>query len=200
MPRCGKLDLGGQFRSRYHYEQGMKGQQRFLNTTDEFMLTRMRLFANYEASDSLRFYAEGIYADSGHEFFPARGIDENHSDLLNLFVDVKLTDRLTARVGRQERLYGAQRVVSPLDWANTRRTFEGVRLLYTASDWSIDGFYTQLVPVMPDDFDEAESARPFYGTYATFTGMENTSIDAYYLGSENDLIGQSIHTIGGSVL
>ncbi|MCP4192528.1 MAG: alginate export family protein [Planctomycetaceae bacterium] len=197
MPHCGKLDIGGQFRSRYHYEQGMKGPQRFLDTTDEFMLTRLRLFANYEVNDWLRFYSEGIYADSGHEFFPARGIDENYGDLLNLFVDVKLTDRPTARVGRQELLYGAQRVVSPLDWANTRRTFEGLRLLYRTDDWDIDGFYTQFVPVDRDDFDEAESAQSFYGTYAVYSGIENVTLDAYYLGAENDLIGQSLHTIGG---
>lgn len=197
MPRCGKLDLGGQLRSRYHNEHGMKGAQRFLDTSDDFILTRVRLFANYEVNNWLRFYAEGIYADSGRESFPARGIDENHGDLLNLFVDAKLTDRLTARVGRQELLYGAQRVVSPLDWANTRRTFEGVRLLFKSDDWAIDGFFTQFVPVDADDFDEAESARPFYGTYGTYSGFDNTTVDTYYLGSENDLIGQSLHTIGG---
>jgi hypothetical protein len=101
----------------------------------------------------LRFYAEGIYADSEHESFAARGIDENYGDLLNLFVDLKFTDRLTARVGRQELLFGAQRTVSPLDWANTRRTFEGVRLLYSTNEWSIDGFYTQFVPVVAHSFD-----------------------------------------------
>jgi hypothetical protein len=33
-------------------------------------------------------------------------------------------------VGRQELLYGAQRLISPLDWANTRRTFEGGKLIW----------------------------------------------------------------------
>jgi hypothetical protein len=33
------------------------------------------------------------------------------------------------RVGRQELLYGSQRLISTLDWANTRRTFQGENLL-----------------------------------------------------------------------
>ncbi|MEK6234659.1 MAG: hypothetical protein N2C14_08100, partial [Planctomycetales bacterium] len=44
----GKLDLGGQFRMRYHHEEGMnKGAQRFLPNQDDFLLTRLRLYANY---------------------------------------------------------------------------------------------------------------------------------------------------------
>ena len=42
-------------------------------------------------------------------------------------------------------MYGKQRLVSPLDWANTRRTFEGVRLLTELSGWNVDLFLTEFV-------------------------------------------------------
>ena len=146
----------------------------------------MRLYSDWQANEFVRFYTEGIYAGvtASDDYIP-RAIDENYGDLLNAFVDVKLTDAITVRTGRQELLYGAQRLVSPLDWANTRRTFEGVRLLVKHGDWSTDAFYTNFVPVRPSSFDEADYDQSFYGLYSVYSGMENATLDLYYLGYDN---------------
>lgn len=187
----GRLDIGGEFRYRYHSEQGM-GQQagatRFQDTDNEFGLVRLRLYADFKASDRLRFFAEGIYADVAGEndaYIP-RGIDINRGDFLNLFADVKVSDATTVRIGRQELLYGAQRVVSPLDWANTRRRFDGVRTLSKWGDWSLDAWYTQFVPVSRESFDNPNENLDFYGAYATYNGWEKNTLEMYYLGYNND--------------
>lgn len=204
--RFGTMDVGGQLRLRFHHELGM-GQQpgatRFQDTENDFTLTRLRLYHNWEANDWLRVYTEGIFADAGanDEYVP-RGIDRNFGDFLNLFADVRLTDGATLRVGRQELLYGVQRTVSPLDWANTRRTFEGVRLLTQHGDWSVDGFYTNFVPVVPNRLDEADYDVRFYGMYGVYSGMENAMVDFYYLGYDDDrnlapvTSDFSLHTVG----
>jgi len=187
----GKLDIGGQVRTRYHSEQGMAqtaGFTRFQDTDNQFGLFRARLYADWKATDRLRFYAEGIYADTidrDDQYIP-RGIDRNYGDLLNLFADVKLTDSTTVRIGRQELLFGAQRTVSPLDWANTRRTFSGVRTMSKFSDWKIDAFYTQLVPAIRNEFDRPNEDVDFYGAYATYGGWEKDTLEMYYLGLNND--------------
>lgn len=203
----GLLDIGGQLRLRYHGEVGMGREgaanvPRFQDTNNDFLLTRLRLYSNWKVNDLIRVYAEGIYADAtddGGDYFP-RPIDENHGDFLNLFVDLKLTDSFTARVGRQELLYGVQRTVSPLDWANTRRTFEGAKLIYNSDDWAVDTFYTAFVPVAVNEFDEANYNQKFYGMYSTYRGFENASVDAYYLGYDfdnNDPANDfSVHTLG----
>jgi len=197
----GKLDIGGQYRMRYHSERGMnKGAQRFINNSDDFLLSRLRLYANYEATDYLRFYAEGITADSFGHNQPLRGIDRNSGDFLNAFVDVQLTDDLGVRVGRQELLYGAQRTVSPLDWANTRRTFEGVKAMWTPGDWKIDAFLTNPVTINRHARDQANYDQQFYGTYATYGGIDNLTFDAYYLGFDNQIAGFSLHTFGSRIL
>lgn len=207
---CGKygtLDIGGQVRLRYHHEYGMgrqPGRLGFQDTTNEFLLSRLRLYGNWKVSDNLRVFVEGISANqTGNDLYVPRPIDTNYGDLLNAFVDAKLTDEFTVRVGRQELLYGAQRTVSPLDWANTRRTFEGIRGLYKTGDWAIDGFYTNLVPVVDNQFDEADYDRSFYGLYGTYNGFEQATAEAYYLGFDNELVGApvstdfSLHTVGG---
>ncbi|RIK74832.1 MAG: hypothetical protein DCC67_16090 [Planctomycetota bacterium] len=213
--RCGDwgtLDIGGQLRERYHHEEGMgqdlagPGTSRFQFNNHDFVLTRLRLYGDWKISDRLRIYQEGIYADTTDDdgtYLP-RLIDRNYGDFLNLFADVVVMDGATLRVGRQELLYGNERLVSPLDWANTRRTFEGARVLMKGEDWTSDVFYTHFVPVVPNELDEADYDQPFYGIYNTYSGVEDLTIDAYYLGYDNQSVshlpsGQSdfsIHTLG----
>lgn len=191
---CGTLDIGGQLRLRYHHEEGMgrsslstPPNRGFLDTDNDFLLSRLRLYTNWKANDWFRVYAEGITADVlSNESYNPRPIDRNSGDFLNLFFDLGVTESTTVRVGRQELLYGAQRFVSPLDWANTRRTFEGIKVMHKSDDWAIDGFFTNYVPVSPDDFDEADYNQKFYGVYATYTGAKSASYDLFYIGYDND--------------
>ena len=206
--RCGRwgtLDIGGQLRLRYHNEKGMAqqaGATRFQDTENDILLSRLRLYGNWKINDNVRVFVEGISAgESSNDAYIPRGIDTNYGDLLNAFIDFQLTESFSLRVGRQELLFGAQRTVSPLDWANTRRTFEGVRGTYKKNDWTVDGFYTNFVPVDNDDFDEADYDRSFYGLYNTYAGFDNKTVDLYYLGYDDERAAQdfSLHTFGARV-
>jgi len=202
----GTLDIGGQTRLRYHHEIGMgqnPGLTRFQQNSNDLLLSRTRLYTNWKLDDSVRFFAEGIHAGlTTTDDYVTRSIDENNGDLLNLFVDLEVVDGSTVRVGRQELLYGNQRLISPLDWANTRRTFEGIRWLQNSGDWSHDLFYTNLVPVVANCFDEADYDQSFYGIYSTYAGFKHAKIDAYYVGYDNETAATpidtdfSIHTFG----
>lgn len=197
----GKLDLGGEFRSRYQSEHNIRGLG-LTGRDDQFWLTRLRLFANYRLTENVRFYGEYLYADSGGETLAPRAIEENRGEAQNLFFDAKLTENLSVRAGRQELLFGAQRLISPLDWANTRRTFDGYRGTYTGDDWTIDGFYTHPVARVPatggtNRWDNTNRYQQFYGAYATKLGaIGNANLDSYYLGYENDIANFSYHTLG----
>jgi len=61
--RWGTVDVGGQVWLRYHHEVAM-GQQagatRFQDTVNDSMLTRVRLYTNWQLCDECRFYIEGI--------------------------------------------------------------------------------------------------------------------------------------------
>ena len=205
----GTLDVGGQLRFRFQHERGMgqeAGATRFQGTDNDMFLTRMRLYSNWKVNENVRFYVEGIYADNAaSNDYIHRGIDRNYGDLLNAFVDVQLSDSLGVRVGRQELLYGNQRLVSPLDWANTRRTFEGIKLMWQQDDLAIDAFYTNFVPPNANKFDEADYDRSLYGIYATYKASKTKTYDFYYLGSDNQTAAApvatdySLHTFGGRV-
>lgn len=205
----GTVDVGGQTRLRYHYEKGMgqdlagPGTLRFEDTEHDFLLSRVRLYTNWRVDETTRFYVEGIYADvtdDGGTYMP-RIIDRNFGDFLNMFVDYTPDVGTTLRVGRQELIYGAERLISPLDWANTRRTFDGAKVMLSNDEWKVDGFYTFYVPVIPNELDEADYDQPFYGVYSTYSGWEHDKVDLYYIGYDNQHPGAitsdfSLHTLG----
>jgi hypothetical protein len=185
------LDIGGQYRARYHSENNIRGFG-LTGNDDDFLLHRTRLFANAKIGDRFRFYGEYIDAESNYENFAPRAIEVNRSDILNLFIDYKLIEEfgngsLTGRVGRQELLYGSERLISPLDWANTRRTFDGLKFMYVDECWNIDFFYTKPVAVDPRNFDSPIEQQDFFGGWATYKAIKNQTIDLYALQFNNEL-------------
>ncbi len=201
----GRLDIGGELRLRSHNEQNIRGLG-LTGADDDFFLTRYRMYADYQINDIFRFYGEYIYAVSGGESIASRPIEENRGDAQNLFLDVNLLDdgrrKLTGRVGRQELLYSGERLVSPLDWANTRRTFDGARLLYTQGNLSIDGFYVNPVRrdlAHVDRWDATNRDVDFYGFYASKAKTHYGTVDFFYLGLNDKIVDYTYHTIGKRV-
>src|SRR5262249_2397019 len=113
----------------------------------------------------------------------------DHLDFLNLFVDAKVAkicdDPVYLRVGRQELLYGSQRLISPLDFANTRRTFQGVKAFWHSEKLDVDAFCVQ--PVIPntEHWDSVDNNQVFSGIYTTYRPQKNQALDLYYLNLDN---------------
>jgi hypothetical protein len=194
------LDIGGSYRLRYHHEDNMRGLG-LTGNDDDFALHQTRLYANVETGSWLRVYAEMIDAVSNDENFNPRPIEEDRADLLNLFADVLLyggaRGDLSLRVGREELIYGNQRLVSPLGWANTRRTFEGGKLVWKGAAWDVQGFWTRPVGNNTRRFNSPDQSREFMGVYSTWKPAENKTLDLFYLRLlETDGAGFEYNTFG----
>lgn len=184
------LTLGGQVRVRYENWDNFAFAPA---NDDDFLLGRLRLHADLTLGDHLRVFVEGRSADTTSRDLPGgrRPIDRDTLDLQNAFADVILPEvggvQLTLRPGRQEMNYGAQRLLSALDWVNTRRTFDGGRILASAGGWKIDGIAARLVQVDPTAFNDEDSGRDLYGVYATrgFKESPVKSVDLYWLVADN---------------
>jgi hypothetical protein len=182
------LNFGGQVRARFESFDSFQFSAAPA-ADDDWMLYRVRLHADLHLGRHLRVFAEGIYADQDERLLGPRATDEDHGDLLNAFVD--LTTRtggvdVGARVGRQELLFGKQRVIGPLDWGNTRRTFDGVSGWVKGCNWRLDGFYVQPVLVDIDAFDEADDTVDFAGLYYASKPSNSTVFEAYALHTNRD--------------
>lgn len=179
------LSIGGNHWVRYMDENN----SRLTQTTNDYTLNRFRLFSDWYYKDSLRIYGEYLWADSFHEDLAPLITDVDRGDILNLFVDLKLFEYenvpVFVRGGRQEMLYGSQRLLSPLEWANTRRTFQGVKVFRHGERWDLDSFWVQPVIPRADELDQADDKQNLVGTWATYKPEKGEVIDLYFLGYHN---------------
>jgi hypothetical protein len=181
------LSLGGEERIRYMNEVNSRLTGRF----NDYTLERTRLYGDLWYKDWFRIYVEFFDVQSFGQDLPPQAIDIDRTDLLNAFIDVKLAEiddnPVYARVGRQELYYGSQRLVSPLDWANTRRTFEGAKVFWHSEKLDVDGFWARPVNVFPNRFDAADANRQLAGLWTTYRPNKSQAIDLYYLYFDADL-------------
>jgi hypothetical protein len=197
---------GGDVRTRYESLYNARLTQQ----NDSYNLSRLRVYTDLWYRDTFRLYAEYLGAWSSGQEIPRLPIDENKSELLNLFTDLKLADLggnpAYVRIGRQELLFGSQRLISPLDWANTRRTFQGVRAFRQTEKWDFDMFWVQPVIPNPNTFDSVDNNVNFAGAWGTYRPKKTQTIDAYYLFLDNTNVGSILdiprgqftrHTFGG---
>jgi hypothetical protein len=185
------LSLGGQLRAR------LEGWNNFdFGTPDDsdavLLLTRVMAHADLHLHPAVRVFAEAKSAlSTDHDVFDdVRKLDADSIDLQNGFLE--LTGKpwrlpATLRLGRQELRFGRQRLVSPLDWANARRSFDGATLALELADWSITGFGTRPVRVRRNDFNDHPKNSAFYGIYAQgpLPGVGST-LDLYAFGRHRD--------------
>lgn len=178
---CFLFATGGQVWTRYMHEYNSRLQE----ANNDYLLVRNRVWGDLWFKDTVRVYGEYLWADTFGEDLAPLATDINLGDILNLFVEVKVLELdgrpVQARVGRQELLLGSQRMVSTLDWANTRRTFEGVRVFRQGETWDWDMFWTQFVPPRASEFDRADHDQDFAGAWLTHRPRPGEFHDYYYL-------------------
>jgi hypothetical protein len=184
------LSFGGQVRYR------AEGVRNFMlggtgTRDDSFSLFRAMVHADLHLGPYLRVFAEGRHAHAAGRELPGgrRPLDHDRFDLQNGFLEAAASiggDRVTARLGRQELLIGKQRLVSPLDWSNTRRTFEGARISLARPGRSAEAFWTRPVEIRQDGPNRAKAGTHFYGAAVRGAGRALVAWEAYGLGLRDD--------------
>ena len=178
-PKSLGIVLGGQVRIRSEYRT-VKNYGAGVDDDEDFVLQRTRLHVDADVLDDVRVFVQ--LQDSrtwGEETNPLGDLEG--VDIHQAFVDFKkVFDRVwTFRVGRQELLYGDQRLVSPLDWSAIGRSFDGVRTWYEGEGWQLDLFVMNIDENSLPTGGKSDDDRIFDGLYFHYTGLEKHEIDAY---------------------
>jgi len=201
------ISFGGELRYRYMDEKNRLRAPFAKGGSSTYDLVRWRNYMDVKYSDWARGYIEMIDASSNFNDLPVTGIDVNHWDIQNAFIDVKVLERddkpVWFRTGRQEMTFGSQRLVSPLDWANTRRNFEGLRLNSVGTTWDLDAWLTHPVNTatagdgggigpglgvnnFANRMDTANRGIVFGGGWATYKGIKDHTIHTFLLYDHHD--------------
>ena len=88
---------------------------------------------------------------------------------------------LSVKVGRQELVYGDQRLVGHARWLNVPRTFDGVKARYDTPDLAIDFFSTGVVYTKNNRLNESNFQDLFSGLYVTLPKFSKTDLVETYL-------------------
>jgi hypothetical protein len=186
------LTMGGQLRERGEYFRHFLFGSSQPEDTDAYLLSRVRLSADLHVTPYFRMFVEGKSAFAlDRDLVGGRTtsfVDE--FDLLNGFADIELPlgDRasVTLRGGRQELMFGSQRLVGPGDFTQVPRTFEGGMGIIRVADWTVSSFWAQPVVVDKYRFNTSTSDQRFFGVFATGPlHLLPVNLDLYWLDADN---------------
>lgn len=165
-------------------------------TDDSFLLSRVLFHGDFHLGDHFRVFLMGKSSLSTDRDL-AGGITPAYRDTIDLqngWVEARLPLRLdnvsvSLRAGREELLEGAQRLISPLDWSNVRRTFDGANLNVRSRRYRAKAFWSKPVRVREYDFNPSWGGNhsQFFGLYNTFHELPMVDgLDLYWLGLLRD--------------
>jgi hypothetical protein len=167
-------------------------------TDDAFLLQRLRLGALVKPVRWFKAYVQGQDSrefESKRKNVPFVGGSEGDDplDLRQAFVELgnSADFPLIAKVGRQELIYGDERLVGAFDWNNFSRTFDAVKLRYDkpAQKFWVDAFAAHVVEIRrfgPSEnrgwtFNDANWQDTLAGVYGSTTWIPKQTTDLYFL-------------------
>ena len=177
-PPFNDWDLGGQFRVRYEIKEdgGSFPNRDFrangVDNDNSYLLLREKVHLGYTPCSFFTAYVEGRDSSTtGDDRNPNPEADQ--FDLHQAFVRIGDTNSfpLAVKIGRQELVYGDERLIGNGEWGNIPRAFDAAKLRFENPDVWVDAFVGRVV--LPDNhnFNVANDYDWFSGAYASTTAL-----------------------------
>ena len=182
------LSLGGHLRVRFeNWNNFHFGLAPGVGHDDAFVLSHAFLHTDLHLGPNDRIFIEGKTAQSTNRDLPGgtRVLDVDSLDLQQAFWDHTEAlgeGELTLRLGRQMLLLAKQRLVSPLPWVNTFRSWDGASALWNDGSWKAHAFWTVFAPVDIGDFNEPDTDQDFFGVHTTYAPGGAQLLDVFFYG------------------
>jgi hypothetical protein len=153
---------------------------------DGYLLTRYLAHVDFHAGKHFRTFIQLQSSLANGKVKTPSPVDENQLDLHQAFFDIALRD-MTLRIGRQEFLYGSQRLVSVREGPNNRHSFDAAKLIYKGKLVKADLFFSYYVRSKQKIFDDGFNKNTrFWGLYIVRNQVSFLkNVDLYYLGLHN---------------
>lgn len=195
-------EIGGSLRLRYHNEQNFRITSAVPNklgltgADGRFLLKRTKLWIDHTVNENLRVYTEVMDAVANGTNHLPRLIDENRLDLHQLYIETDFNTDWTARVGRQWVGLGSQRLISSLEWANTRRPYDGALFSRDIDAGKLTAFWMQPASNLSHQPDDTNHKITLYGLYLDGAASETRKQDLYWISMNNKIANLQTDTLG----
>jgi len=156
---------------------------------DAFALSRLKLKGELHVRGALAVVAEMKSSLATDRSLPGgtRASDEDVIDVQQLFAETRLTAAgasAALRAGRFDLALGRERLVSPLDWTNSGRAFQGARAAFARGAATLQAFWVRPVTMRQRQADGPDSTRQLYGAELV-RAFPHARLEAYWLRNEN---------------
>lgn len=160
------LRIRGEFRERM---EGFQGAGFTASRDDLYWLSRVRVNVAVAPHRLASFHLQVQDARVGKKDVGSTGVPfSSPFDLRMAFLDLGRAEHpVSVRLGRQELVYGDQRLVGHVSWLNTARTFDGARLVVRTRGVKLDIFGTSVVRLLPSELDRSGNGNVFAGVYVS---------------------------------
>ena len=189
------MDFGGSLRERFEsFNEPVFGfRQAGGSGSESYLLHRALLDADIHLGPYLKFFAQlGDELETGRTPRPTP-TDIDRLDLAQGFVEVDLPAwddaQLGFRGGRQEMMFGSNRLIDIREGPNIRQSFDGARAWLSLGGAWVDAFWTRPVDNKQGIFDDQpDPTQQFYGVYGTapVAALPGLNVDLYWLGLIRD--------------
>lgn len=176
------VTLGGQYRLRGEYTNNLDFDKS-LNDHNDSWGQRVRLTANAKATDdtSVKITLQDTRtwgATQATAGGPALTDSGNTLDFHESYMNVEnvLGSGVAFRAGRQELVYGDERLIGAFGWSNNGRSFDALKAGYKSDVVNVDLFTSKIIERTVTNTD-----TNFNGIYATIKAIPDNVIDVYFL-------------------
>jgi hypothetical protein len=181
-PSNQRLTVSGEVRARF---EGRTSDQFRSDTDDSFFLTRLRLNFDLHPTSWFRVFVQAQDSQAaGLKANPDPPHFEDTGDLRQAYVEFFDRERqgFGVRAGRQEFIFGDERLIGGFNWGNTARSFDAVRAFYAKPKYRIDLFASSVVAIEDGAFNKRRDGANFYGAYGSFQNLiPKATVDGYLL-------------------
>ena len=174
------LNFSGEYRMRV---EGFDGGGFKADTRDAYALNRVRLNMRVSPTYWMRFQFQAQDAQVfGKNAKPDAPPFENTIDMRQAYAEFGKAEAplFLLRVGRQELVFGEQRLLGHLNWTNTARSFDAARLTLQHSGSKVDLFSASVVNLREGTADKSSGGNNIHGAYASITNLvPNATLEPY---------------------
>ncbi|MHA8049695.1 alginate export family protein [Aquirufa sp. ROCK-SH2] len=164
-----KLAIGGELRYNYqNYEHFNFGEvpSTFLTDSPQQLLQRVMLHAALSTKNKFRVFLQFNHTE---RFFNNNPInnqsDEDIFSIHQFFLEIPTSKNAFLRLGKQEEVYGGERLLASREGPNTRMTHAGMHFRYKQPNLLADVFWVRPMIMKPGALDDELSKEDLIGVY-----------------------------------
>ncbi|MCX6550920.1 MAG: alginate export family protein [Acidobacteria bacterium] len=171
----------------------LKGSETLPSVRDNYLLQRYLFGADVRLGPRVRVFTEFQSGIINGKIGATRPTDQNTFDLHQAFFEWRRRPgqdkRFNLRIGRQELTIGSSRLISASPGLNTKRSFDGARLVFGSGSWTVEGAVALLTEMSKGVLDDDPlRGVKFWGVAAARPSPRWVKglLVLYYLGVKND--------------